>query len=110
MMNSALVVEQSEAMAGRVRAEAGDDPAAQFQRAWRLAFSRPPSEAETRGGMAFLAEHTAALESETPPDKPANKADKKDNKDQPAPVPPAERALAHLCHALLISNEFLYVD
>ena len=45
MMNSAFVVEQSEAMAERIEREVGSDPQAQFQRAWLLAYSRQPTEA-----------------------------------------------------------------
>jgi len=101
MMNSAFVVEQSEAMAERVEREAGSDPLAQFQRAWLLAYSRKPTETTSRAGVAFLTEQTAlvgqaAATVAADPKKP--------------PVPPARIALAQLCHALLSSNEFLYVD
>jgi hypothetical protein len=96
MMNSDLVVSESQAMAARVRREAGDDPAAQFQRAWRLAFGRAPTPAESEAGLGFLSEQAAAepAAAEAKPGEPA----------------PAEVALARLCHALVISNEFLYVE
>jgi len=108
MMNSSFVVEQSDAMATRIEREAGADPAAQLQRAWLLAYSRKPSESEMKASVAFLTEQTAivtqaaaAAAAATPPDpkKPA-----------PAAPSPAHVALAQLCQALLISNEFLYVD
>jgi hypothetical protein len=99
MMNSALVVSQSEALAARVLQEAGAEQAAQFRRAWLLAFSRPPDEAETSAGLAFLAEQTSALQEEV-----AKQATNESADDV------ARTALAQLCHALLISNEFLYVD
>jgi hypothetical protein len=101
MMNSAFVVEQSEAMAERIEREAGADPAAQFQRAWLLAYSRPPTEDATRAGISFLTEQTALISQ-------AASAAPADPKKPPAP--PARIALAQLCHALLSSNEFLYVD
>jgi hypothetical protein len=101
MMNSAFVAEQSDAMATRVESEVGSDPVAQFQRAWLLSFTRKPSEADTQAGVTFLAEQAALVsESET-----AAPADPK--KPQ---VLPAHVALAQLCQALMISNEFLYVD
>jgi hypothetical protein len=101
MMNSAFVVEQSDAMAARVEHEAGTDPTAQFQRAWLLAFSRRPSEADTRAGVTFLTEQ-AALASQSAASVPADP--------KKTPVPPARVALAQLCQVLMISNEFLYVD
>ena len=106
MMNGALVVDQARAMADRVREKVGDEPVSQFKHAWLLAFSRPPTAAETEEGLAFLARQTAALES-------AASADSKDDQQadaKAAEAQPAQIALAHLCHALLISNEFLYVD
>jgi mono/diheme cytochrome c family protein len=99
MMNSALVVSQSEALAARVLQEAGAEQAAQFRRAWMLAFARPPDEAETSAGLAFLAEQTLALQEEVARQATNESADNV-----------ARTALAQLCHALLISNEFLYVD
>jgi len=101
MMNSAFVVEQSEAMAARVEREAGADPTAQFQRAWLLAFSSRPSETDTRAGVTFLTEQ-AALATQSAASAPADP--------KKTPVPPARVALAQLCQALMISNEFLYVD
>jgi mono/diheme cytochrome c family protein len=98
MMNNSFVVEQATAMAARVEQEAGTDPAAQFRLAWRLAFSRWASEAETQAGVAFLAQQAAAVSAIEP-------ADSKASRPQPAQI-----ALAHLCQALLSSNRFLYVD
>ena len=101
MMNSAFVVEQSEAMAERVEREAGSDPLAQFQRAWLLAYSRMPTEVASRAGVAFLMEQVA-LVSQAAAAVPADP--------KKTPAPPGRVALAHLCHALISSNEFLYVD
>jgi mono/diheme cytochrome c family protein len=99
MMNSALVVNQSEALAARVIAEVGAEPAAQFRRAWMLALSRPPTEAETTDGLAFLTEQATALQEEIA---------KQATNESAADV--ARLAFTQLCHAILISNEFLYVD
>jgi hypothetical protein len=98
MMNSAFVVQQAEGMAGRIEHEVGAEPAAQFRRAWLLAFSRTPSESQVQAGIAFLAEQAAAVAANA-------------NADPKTPaLPPARAALARLCQALVSSNGFLYVD
>ncbi|MEX0978956.1 MAG: DUF1553 domain-containing protein, partial [Pirellulales bacterium] len=98
MMNSALVVQQSQAMAARIRKEAGSDLKSQFARAWQLTFCRPPSDSETQAGVAFLAQQSEQLAADAGAEP------------KPSAEQVAEAALAHLCHALVISNEFLYVD
>jgi hypothetical protein len=98
MMNGEMVVEQARAMAARIRKEVGADPHAQFVRAWLLAFCRPPNDAETQAGIAFLAQQAEQLAADAPAES------------KPPADHSAETALAHLCHALVISNEFLYVD
>ncbi|HMO64454.1 MAG TPA: DUF1553 domain-containing protein, partial [Verrucomicrobiota bacterium] len=55
LFNSRFVLDQAEALAARLRREAGDDPAAQAARAWRLAFGRPPGPAEAADAAAFVA-------------------------------------------------------
>jgi hypothetical protein len=101
MMNSAFVVEQSEVMAERIEREVGSDPLAQFQRAWLLAYSRKPTEAASRAGVTFLTEQVALISQAAA----AAPADPKKPSASPGRV-----ALAQLCHALISSNEFLYVD
>lgn len=98
MMNSPFVAQQADAMAARIEREAGAEPAAQLQRAWRLVFGREPSPAEIETGVAFLTRQSAAVPETTPPDPKAVKPD------------PARTALANLCQALVSSNGFLYVD
>jgi hypothetical protein len=83
LMNNTFVLAQSEQFAKRVRTQAGDDAAARVALAWKLAFSRSPSEHEVKDGVAFLNKMAS---------------DKKD------------AALTRFCQALLSSNEFLYVD
>lgn len=96
LMNSTFVVDQTLAMADRVRTEAGDDPAAQFTHAWRLAFGRMPTDTERNSGTAFLTDQAATLTAAT-----ANEKNKPDA---------VRLALANLCHALVSANGFLYVD
>ncbi len=53
LFNSRFVLDQSETFAARLRKEAGADEGAQVQRAWQLAFNRPPNRTETREAVAF---------------------------------------------------------
>jgi hypothetical protein len=53
LFNSRFVLDQSETFAARLRKEAGDDSAAQVQRAWQLAFNRPPKQSESKEAVAF---------------------------------------------------------
>jgi hypothetical protein len=57
LMNNAFVLRQARHFALRVAAEAGADPAAQVERAYRLAFGRTPSAAEVHRAVALAREH-----------------------------------------------------
>ena len=98
MMNGAFVIQQAEGMATRVLREVGADVAAQFQRAWRLAFGCAPSPSQLESGGKFLNTQLATTRSALSEDSNKKSGD------------PAQVALGHLCHALLSSNRFLYVD
>ncbi|MBS0261348.1 MAG: DUF1553 domain-containing protein, partial [Planctomycetes bacterium] len=98
LMNSPFITAEMQVLAARVAREAGDDPAARFERAWRLVFGRRPTAFETAAGTAFLTEQTALAAAHVPADPKAAKPD------------PTQVALASLCQALVCSNGFLYVD
>jgi hypothetical protein len=53
LFNSRFVLQQSEIFAGRLRTEAGDNPAAQVKHAWQLAFNRMPERTEAKQAVAF---------------------------------------------------------
>lgn len=111
LMNSAMIVEQSERFADRVAAEAQGDAAAQVRRAWELAFGRGPSEADVAEAVAYLTaqrEHFAAQAVAAPA--PAQPESKKAAEPPKPALDPAQQALATLCQALFCANEFLYVD
>ena len=82
LLNSKFVVEGAEAMAGRVRRRAGDDPTEQVRAAYRLSLCRDPDADEMKSCRSFLAEQ--AVDSDGP------------------------AALRDLCQMLLCTNEFLY--
>ena len=98
MMNSPWVAQEALAMAQRIERDAGTEPASRFQRAWRLAFGRGPTEGEMHAGLAFLSSQSEIVNCDAPPDPKAAGPD------------PARTALANLCQALVSSNAFLYVD
>ncbi|MGE0606027.1 MAG: DUF1549 domain-containing protein [Pirellulales bacterium] len=107
LLNSHLVLSYAQAFAGRLLA---DDPMLspmrQVDKACLLAFGRPATAAEQHAGGQFLSDQTAAIAART-----AQGADVL----LPTPFPkfydPAQgAALVDFCHALMNSNEFLYVD
>ena len=74
-----------EAFAKRVANDSGMSPEAWVDRAWKLAYLRTPSADERRSALEFL-------------DKQARVAGSKDG------------ALVDLCHMIVNSNEFLYIN
>lgn len=60
-LNGGFTMEQSRALAARVKKEAGDDPSAEIRRAYELVFSRDPSAKELNWGRAFLSAEENAL-------------------------------------------------
>jgi hypothetical protein len=90
LMNNRFVIEEAEALAERLRKEAGDDLQGQIMLGWRLAFGKEPAPRDVEETLAFLAEQTETL-----------KGAKKE---------PRQLALANWCQALLSANRFLYVD
>lgn len=105
LMNNGYMREYAQYFARRLEAELpGDDLRSRVERAFALAFSRAPSMSEVETALTFVREqtahyttHPARLEFVTAPP-PKEEA------------PPGLLGLAALCHALISSNEFLYVD
>jgi hypothetical protein len=84
MLNNSFVHTQSAALARRASAGGGDD--LEFvRRAWRFALARDPSHDEEKALLAHLHAQTVRLKSE-------------------------EKARTSLCHVLLNTNEFIYID
>jgi len=96
LMNDKVVRELASRFAERVHREAGGEPVQQIRRAFLIAFARPPSTEETAESSEFLNELAATREAES-------KAQANN------PVDPTH-PLSVLCHSLLNSAEFLYID
>jgi hypothetical protein len=84
MLNDRFVLEQAGYLAERVAREAGPDPAKRIALAFQTALGRPPRAAEVTWCTDLLRRHDE------------RRLD-------------GQKALAHLCHVLLNTNEFLYV-
>jgi hypothetical protein len=103
LLNDKFVAGQSAIFAGRVRDEAGGDRAAQVERAFNIALSRPPEAAEVRTSLEFLKRqedyhrrhNLTLLERGVDPAEVAA---------------PEKSALVDFCHSLLNLNEFIYVN
>jgi mono/diheme cytochrome c family protein len=90
LFNGEFCREAAGHFAGRLRREAGGDPTNQIERAFALAFTRPPSEAERVSAMRFLKEQAARRSGEAGAAKSS--------------------ALLDFCHAILNANELIYID
>jgi len=99
-MNSDFVRENSRFIAGRVIDVAGDDTEAQIERLYLAALARKPTAGELKDAQSALAalarEWAKQLQSAPPAEPIARRA--------------GWLALASLCHTMLNSAEFLYVD
>jgi hypothetical protein len=61
LLNDDFLQQQAAAFAGRLEREAGADVSRQIQRAYQLAFNRPPTRRETEAATALLRRQTAAF-------------------------------------------------
>jgi len=104
LMNNLYMREHAQDCAQRVMHEVGADVEKQVLRVWRLCFGRTPSMADEQEAAAFVRAQTVHYKAAPaklervggPPDK--------------SDAAPELLGLAALCHALMSSNEFLYVD
>jgi hypothetical protein len=87
LLNNAFVHARSSAVARRVVALAAVEPREQARLAWRFVLGRGPDETEATLAIKHIESQRARLGDDS-----------------------ASLALASLCHVLLNSNEFLYVD
>ena len=95
LLNDRMIHELSAAFSERVLSEAGEDQDRRIKRAYRLAFQRPPNAEEVDEARAFLGKVADMWKSAG---------------EVASGVSPEAKALANLCHALINSAEFLYID
>jgi mono/diheme cytochrome c family protein len=104
LMNDTFVLERARDLAARVAREAGDHAEARVERLWRLLHGTSPTPQERDRALAFTSRQATLLaEPGRLPNAPGKPGE------PPAPTS-SEAAFASLCHALLGSNRFLYLD
>ncbi len=96
MMNGGFVEQRARALAIRVEEEAGPVAADRVKLVFRRAFGRSPDRQELADAQAFLVRQEAMARDQAGPGSCAYRPDR--------------AALTDLCHAVLNSNEFLYLD
>jgi hypothetical protein len=107
LLNSEMVTGYAQAMAARLLGQCSEGGLPKLvDEAYRLAFARPPAPAERKAAVTFIEQQQRLIE-QTPGD------DKREVSaaDRGKLNPPALAAgFADFCHALLNSNEFLFVE
>jgi len=93
LLNSEFLLTQGERLAARVARESVAGFPAQIERAYQIVYARPPTAAEQSAVRDYLGQQAEDHASGGAP-----------------PAVAAQRALADLCHILLSSNEFLYIE
>jgi hypothetical protein len=106
LMNDALVSEWSSALASRVLNDAGLSSEQQIERAYRLVLSRPPNTTERAAVQEFMQQQSSLLQERLARNEKVPVPEKLPNGLEPARA----AAFVDFCHALLNSNEFLYVN
>jgi hypothetical protein len=104
MLNSDVALSWAQGFGSRVLREAGGDRQAQIERAYSLAYSRPPTANEKDIALTFFNRHEAIL---------AKRVAGFENLALPNQVPAGvgkveAAALVDFCHMLLNSNEFVH--
>lgn len=98
LMNDHTIRKLAQHFADRVLREAGSDPTRQVQTAYMIAYSRSPSDDEQSDCLRTLNELTELWQRQLPANNAAPENDA------------ARRALATLCHTIMNSAAFLYID
>ncbi len=104
LMNNLYMREHAQDFAQRVLIECGTDLEKQVQLAWNISLARSPSMADQQEAVAFIRAQTAHYKANPTKLERVNGTVEKDN------AAPELLGLTALCHALMSSNEFLYVD
>jgi len=94
-LNGKFFHDKAAHFAARLQREAGNDPRAQVDRAFALAFARAPTDSERTGSLDFLKRQAERV---TARPKSEDRAD------------PPQEALRAFCLLLFCTNEFLTVD
>ena len=100
LMNSDLTRDNARFMAGRIIDAVGENRSAQIERAYLLALARLPDAGELQTAMAAIERLAPEWQKQLEAEKPA----------EPVKTRAQWLGLATLCHTLMNSAEFLYID
>jgi hypothetical protein len=103
LLNNKFVAGQSMIFAERVRNDAGKDPHSQIERAFWLAFGRPPDSQEMQASLDFLGRQQEYHGRH-------NEQLRELGTDPAEILSPVTAALVDLCHSLFNTNEFVYIN
>ncbi len=92
LLNAPFIIEQADYLARRVKSDAGNEPAAQVDRLYRMTLGRPPKDTEKEKAIKFL--NDPAMK---------QRPGRRSGSDDPG-------ALADLAHVVYNLNEFVWVD
>jgi hypothetical protein len=109
LLNDPFVMDRAVATARRVLAGGSADDSTKIADLYRILFAREPTTAERERSMKYLTELQQTYDAPTPAvsaKQPASDSGAAIEK----PTGPREAAWTDLCHALLASGEFLYVE
>jgi hypothetical protein len=106
LLNDGWPLKRAQALAGRVLKEAGGSDSEVIRRAYEIVYTRLPEAEELAAGEKFLKRQAGII---------AERIKKKEKIAEPTSLPKDYNkargaALVDYCHALLNSNEFVYVD
>jgi hypothetical protein len=106
LLNGELTDQAARRWSGKLLSDCGDDEAKLVQEAYTEAYGRPPRNEEIKTAEKFIDAEAETI---------AHDTTKLDEQHLPTPLPAkVDRAKAaavlDFCHAMLCSNEFLYVD
>ena len=106
LLNDKVILRAAMAFASRVLKDCEADVNAQIAAAYRLAFSREPDANDRQMALEFLRKQTAIIKTRLEAKQPVAQL-----ANLPAGIDPSHAAaFVDLCHALLNSNEFVYVN
>jgi hypothetical protein len=105
-LNGELADEAARQWSGNLLAECGDDETKLVREAYHEAYGRLPSENELQAAEQFIDEQAEVIT------KDGAKIDSEELPNRlPKQVSPAKAAaIVDLCHAILCSNELLFID
>lgn len=108
LFNSDIVINWSQALAGRIINEAGKDESAQISRLYQILFSREPSKEEKAALKDFLAREQGVVQKKLAGNGVFQAAVPIGIKDSSAVNPVQAAAFVDLVHAVANSNDFAY--